>query len=122
MKHRIVFSYEEEESLPILMSLPNHHKLKEKNTFIGETTKTVKNGKYFIVRTRIGYDETENQIHNKIDIFLTYTADEGFLRGFVYNNGKEYPILDYKTYNSLQIEQFCYDKITAIRLPNDFSF
>ena len=124
MKHRIIFSYQDDESLPLLVSIPNHHKLKQKNIFMTDSSNTVNNGKHMIVHKRIGYgeDEIENQIGKKIDIFLTYTNDEGFLRGFLYINDKEYHVLDYKKYNSLQVENFCYDNIEVLRLPNYFYF
>ena len=42
-----------------------------------------------------------------------------FLRGFLYMDNKEYDIIDYNCYNSLQVERWCYDNIDCIRLGNN---
>jgi hypothetical protein len=112
MINRIIFSYGEDEHLPIISEVGSN--LKEKNLFYFESINTVKNGDYKINRYAI---LTERK---KMDMFLTYTDDK-FIRGFLYVDGKEYAISEYKVYMSLQIEDYCYDGIAGIRLPNDFS-
>jgi len=143
MNHRICFSYGDDEYLPVFTILGAN--LKQKNLFYCESTKTIKNGDYTIVSSRIteenlkptysttniNYGSLVPQMcsakKNKrlkddetINMLITYN-ETGFLRGFLYIKGKEYPILNYKTYVSMQIENFAYDNIAILRLPNNFA-
>jgi hypothetical protein len=52
-------------------------------------------------------------------LIITYSKT-GFIRGFLYIDEKEYPILDYRMYESLQIGSFCYGNIAVARVPNEF--
>ena len=54
----------------------------------------------------------------RVDLFLTHVEDK-FVRGFLYYDNKEIPILDHRTYYSLQIEEFAYDNIAVVRLRED---
>jgi hypothetical protein len=60
-------------------------------------------------------------IHEKceeFDIFLTY-CKENLLRGFLYTKHNETEVLGASTFASLQIEKFCYDNITVVKLATD---
>lgn len=111
MQHRSVLSYGDDEYLPVICMVGCN--LKEKNLCTCMSKKTVKNGGYTIIREKAICQDKD------VDIFLTYT-DKGFVRGFLYVDGKEYPIVDYRVYASLQIEHYCYDNIAGIRLPDEF--
>lgn len=112
MQHRIVLSYGDDEHLPIIAMIGCN--LKEKNLCACVSKKSVKNGDYTIIHEAL-ICQTKD-----IDTFITY-KDKEFVRGFLYIDGKEYPILHCYTYASLQIEQYCYDNIAGIRLPDDFA-
>lgn len=111
MIRRIVLSYGSDEYLPIFTSIG--HNLKEKNVFVCESAKIFKEGDYTVY-----YSKTTEE--KKINIIITYSST-GFLRGFLYVDKKEYPILDYKGYGGLQIQEWCYDNIVGIRLPDEFA-
>jgi hypothetical protein len=115
MKHRIILSYGDNEYLPMFTSLG--HNLKEKNMFFWESKHIIKNGEYSIVISDLYKEESDEK---KMNTVITY-SDVGFVRGFLYVDGKEYPIEDYKAYANQQVEKFCYDNLFALRLPNSFS-
>jgi hypothetical protein len=55
-----------------------------------------------------------------IDIFLTHKCENGrdrMIRGYLYLNDKEYPILEYDLFSSLQIGKWCYDNIAICTMP-----
>lgn len=133
MRHRICFSYGDDEYLPIITILGAN--LKQKNLFFCESTTAIKNGSYTILHCEVikenavlilsTTDITDGSsvpetMSESIQMFITYDG-AGFLRGFLYIKGIEYPILQYKTYMSMQIEKCAYDNITIIRLPNEFA-
>ena len=51
-------------------------------------------------------------------IFLTHKNDE-FIRGYLYFNDKEISVLDHRIFQSLQIEKFCFDSISVIKLASN---
>ena len=111
MTRRIVLSYGSDEYLPIFTSIG--HNLKEKNVFMFESEKIFIEGDYQVIRIKTTGEKQMN-------IIITYSST-GFLRGFLYTDKNEYPILDYKVYSSMQIENMCYDHIVGIRIPDDFT-
>lgn len=111
MTRRIVLNYGSDEYLPIFTSIG--HNLKEKNVFLCEFEKIVIDENYQLIRI-------QNTGEKQINIIVTYSS-AGFVRGFLYIDKKEYPVLDYKIYSSIQIENMCYDNIVGIRIPDDFA-
>jgi hypothetical protein len=116
MKQRIVLSYGEDEYLPIFTSIG--HNLKEKNLFFSESKTITQNGDYVIVISDLYKDENDEK---KMNTVITY-CETRFIRGFLYVNGKEYPMEDYRTYASQQIGNYCYDNLAAARLPDSFFY
>ena len=70
------------------------------------------------------YDDNNHSIihkkvninNNNIDLYITYkkeatTNEWNFVRGFMYKNKNEYMIKTVTLFNSLQIGEYCYDKI-----------
>lgn len=111
MQERIVFSFGEDEYLPIITA--TGHGLKEKNVFICNSELLVNIKNYYVTHKKI--------IEKEMHIFLTY-GNKNLIRGFLYFNGKECEIIDHRKYESLQIGEFCYGNINVIRLSeNPFS-
>ena len=106
-KKYIIFSYENDEYMPIIYVFT--HNLKSENIARCSSNKIFETENIKIYQM--------NTIHkNKIiDIFITY-FNNTFLRGMVYCNGTEYNIINYNNYESLQIDNLCYDNISFIKL------
>jgi hypothetical protein len=57
-----------------------------------------------------------------IHMYVTYEKSDSldaFVRGFLYKDNKEYEILSYCRYVSLQIGNYGYDNISTCKLPNN---
>jgi hypothetical protein len=109
-RHRIIFANKNDD-IPVILGYS--HSLKEKNLCTCVSTLLFENNNYSIVKKMVTLNDKE------IDIFLTYYYDgstEKFVRGFVYIDNKEYSIKFSAMYASLQIEQYCYDRIMLIQL------
>jgi hypothetical protein len=112
--HRIIFSYQDNEHIPIVLGFS--HGLKSKNLCLGKSNIVFRNKAYSIV-------QKVAMLNNKeIKMLLTYSYfddRETFVRGFLYIDGKEHLIQFCAMYNSLQIEDACYDRIMIIKLNDD---
>jgi hypothetical protein len=111
-RHRVIFTNKDDD-IPVILGYS--HGLKEKNLCTGISTLLFENDNYSIVKKVATLNDKE------IDIFLTYYYDgstEQFVRGFVYIDDKEYSIKFCAMYASLQIEQYCYDRIMLIQLDD----
>ena len=68
-------------------------------------------------------DTTRNEpLDINIDIFLTCKDEndrDRLVRGYLYLKGKEYPILEYDLFSSLQIGKWCYDNIAICTMPRN---
>ena len=109
-RHRIIFANKTDD-IPVILGYS--HSLKEKNLCTGISTLLFENDNYSIVKKMATLNDKE------IDIFLTYfynESKENFVRGFVYIDDKEYSINFCAMYASLQIEQYCYDRIMLIQV------
>ena len=111
---KLVFSYDEDEYLPLILSVG--HNLKEKNICNGNVTNVFNNNFFRITNIKT--------FHNNklIEMNLTFSIKDNyfhFIRGFLYVDEKEIPINNFKSYVSLQIEKFCYDNISVIRIPEN---
>lgn len=111
VQQRIVLSFDADEFLPILVSIG--HNLKEKNLYMSDAEIILNNSNHYILHKKIMKEE------KKADLFLTHTRGNNFIRGYLYYDNKEIPILDHRTYVSLQIENYAYDNISVVRLEQD---
>jgi hypothetical protein len=115
-KHRIVFSYDAVECIPQFLGYG--HNLKEKNLCLCDSTIFLENDEQIV------YSKKMNLHNLDIELFVTYKIyDEAGKKMKKYSsanliaNGKEYIIPLYCSYNSLQIEKWCYDNIDLVKLP-----
>ena len=111
---RVVFSFDKDEILPTFLGWGQG--LKEKNICCWETVSCEKkddgSSKKYIKRAFYK--------NIPVDIFLTIALKNEydlFEKGIIRVNNKECEIIDYKSYYSLQIDNWCYDNISAIKLP-----
>lgn len=106
---RVVFSYGDDEHLPVLIGYG--HNLKEDNLCEGEFSKIEKDDLI-----------TKYKIHTyckgkEINIFLTYSPTK-LTDCHIMLDDVKIPVKDYRLYWSLQIGQFCYDDVHVFRLNN----
>lgn len=111
---RVIFSFDKDEILPTFLGWG--HGLKEENICWWETVSCEKKQD----GTRKEYIKKAFYKNIPVDIFLTITLKneyDTFEKGVIRFNNKEYDVIDYKSYYSLQIDKWCYDNISAIKLP-----
>jgi len=111
---RVVFSYGENEYLPLICDIG--HNLKEENICMAQVIEEKIDELTITIKMRVC-------IKNKnIEIFSKYLNNDNFWRfseGFLEIDNKKIPIHDYRRYASLQIDGWCYDNIDGIRLQSD---
>lgn len=110
VQQRIILSFGEDEYLPILITIG--HNLKEENMYMADIEMILNMPNYYIFSKKFLYKDL------KVNIFLTH-SDQDFIRGFLYYNNKEIPVLDHRTYASLQLGQYAYDNISVLKLPEN---
>jgi hypothetical protein len=109
-QQRVTLSFDEDENLPTFVAFG--HNLKQKNTYTADIDIILNMPNYYIIQRKFLYEEKE------VSIFLTHCEKE-FVRGFLYYDNKEFAVLEHRTYSTLQIEDFCYDNISVIRLSEN---
>lgn len=107
VKQRVVLSFDQDEYLPIFISLG--HNLKDTNIYISDAAVLLNMPNYYIIQKKFTLND------RLVDMYLTH-SENAFIRGFFYYNNKEFNVQDHKTYQSLQIEDFAYDNISVVRL------
>jgi hypothetical protein len=113
-KRPVILSFEKDEHIPILLGYS--HNLKNKNLAFYDSSIVYRSDSHLIFKL-------EGAINNK-KITIVYTLSylngcEQFLRGFLYVNDKEYLISSVNAYCSLQIEEYCYDNITLVKIADE---
>jgi hypothetical protein len=108
---RVVFSYCESEYLPIFCDIGNN--LKEENVYMAEVIEEKIDEQTITIRIKV-------RVKNKnVEIFSKQLRDGNFFmfsEGFLEIDNRKIPVNDYRKYESLQIEKWCYDNIHGIRL------
>ena len=114
--HFLVFSFDENEIVPCFIGFG--HNLKEEYLCRCKTISKTAN------ENIVTYKKNAICKDKNIDMYLTFQWKKPFLEllhgKVVVDNDAEYKVYDYKSYNSLQIEQYCYDSISVIKLKNNF--
>ena len=115
-KQYIILSYEKDEHIPFLLGYS--HNLKEKNLALYNSS-VVYRSESIVTIQKTGMIQDKN-------ISITFTlshvnGQEEFVDGKICVNDKIYPIVSVYTYNSLQIENYCYDNIMLVKI-NDAVF
>jgi len=113
-QRRIIFSFDKDEIMPTFLSWG--HGLKEENMSFSEIISCVKTED----GTRKEYTEKALYKNKTVDMFLTFALKNEYYileKGVVKVDDKECNIIDCRSYYSLQIGEYCYDNISAIKLP-----
>ena len=113
-QRRIIFSFDKDEIMPTFLGWG--HGLKEENMSFSEIISCVKTED----GTRKEYTEKALYKNKTVHMFLTFALKNEYYileKGVVKVDDKECNIIDCRSYYSLQIGQYCYDNISAIKLP-----
>lgn len=110
----IVFSYDEDEHIPVLLGWG--HNLKHENMGNFTLSLAIENENRTISRKgKLRDIEAEIKIFHRTDNNDKVSFDTGVLT----MNEKQFPIKMYAIYNSLQIENYCYDYIAVVKLTEN---
>jgi hypothetical protein len=113
-KHNIVFCYNNE-NFPILLGFG--HGLKLKDTFLCESNIIKLNNTEKILNKKGIFNEKNIFIELKLNLNLDKFYE--FKNGLIKIDKEEYNITKYAQFNSLQIENWCYDNIGVIQLETN---
>jgi hypothetical protein len=119
MKQHVVFTWETNEHMPLCFGFG--HGLRLENRFLCESELILDHTEYFMLQKTIQRTDLPNELvtsNHDIRIFLTHKNDD-FIRGYLYFNNKEILVLDHRVFQSLQIEKFCFDSISVIKLASN---
>jgi hypothetical protein len=119
--HWLVFSYGDDEYIPTFLGYG--HGLKSENLVKCSSKLSCKSDNFYVLQKKM-------DIKNKhIEMYLTFSLvtpeDEeeksyyNFTRGVIYIDRKSYNIKNYTVYNSLQVENWCYDYIAVVKLESN---
>jgi hypothetical protein len=100
----IILSFDADEYMPLFLAIG--HNLKEKNIYKCTTTMPLSSHNIYVIHKKC----------DVLDLFLTYN-NSTLLRGFVYTKNGEIPVLDCRSFESLQIGEFCYGNVCVVKLP-----
>jgi len=116
-KHRIVFSYGDNDHFPVMLGWG--HNLKEKNMCFCDSSITEKTDEQITVKKTMNIHDMDIEILIKYEFYFNDSGEKKskYSSAKLVASDKEYDILLYGSYLSLQIEQVCYDNIDVARLP-----
>ena len=106
-KIKVLFSFGDDEYLPALLGYG--HNLKIENLCQGKLMQLEKNNATLKYKIETLYKDKE------VAIFLTYSASE-LTDCHIMLDNSIISVKDYKSYQSLQIEQICCDNVHVVRL------
>jgi hypothetical protein len=113
-KHPIVFSYEKDEYIPVLLGYG--HNLKNENLCYCNSEVVSRSDSGFSLK------KTAIIFNKELEVVIEYDIVEGkerYRSGAVYLDNIAYQIDFYSYYNSLQIGEWCYDRIGVVKLSTN---
>jgi len=116
-KHRIVFSYGDDDHFPVMLGWG--HNLKEKNMCMCDSSITEQTDETIVVKKTMNIHDMDIEILIKYAVSFNDAGEKEskYSSAKLVAGNKEYNIPLYGSYLSLQIEQYCYDNIAVVRLP-----
>lgn len=121
-KHRIVFSYGDDDHFPVMLGWG--HNLKEKNMCFCDSSITEQNDETIVVKKTMNIHDTDIELLINYEFYFNDAGEKKskYSSAKLMVDDKIYNIPLYGSYYSLQIEEYCYDNIDVVRLPcNIFS-
>lgn len=123
-EHWLVFSYDPEEIIPSFLGFG--HGLKSENLVKCNSKLSCKTDTFYVSHKTMDFK------NKHIEMYITFslvTSEEGeeeeengyyyFTRGVIYIDKKSYDIKNYTSYNSLQIDNWCHDNISVVKLDSN---
>lgn len=120
--HYLVFSYDSEEIIPTVLGFG--HGLKSENLVKCTSNIPYKKDTFYIIHKTMDFKNKYIEIYLNYSIVPPQDGEDGrccysFKHGVLYVDKKSYNIKYYGHYNSLQIEQWCYDNIGVVQLDSN---
>jgi hypothetical protein len=106
--HPIVFSFEKDEHIPVLLGYG--HNLKNENLCYCNSEVVSQSDSGFTIK------KTATIFNKEVEVIIDYETTDGFKCGSVNVDNITYNINFYGYYNSLQIGKWCYDRIGVVKL------
>jgi hypothetical protein len=116
-KHRIVFSYGDDNHFPIMLGWG--HNLKEKNMCMCDSSIIEQTDETIVVKKTMNIHDMDIELLVKYEVSFNNAGkkESKYSSAKLVAGNKEYNIPLYGSYLSLQIEKYCYDNIDVVRLP-----
>ena len=120
-EHWLVFSYDPEEIIPTVLGFG--HGLKSENIVKCKSKLSCKTDTFYVSHKTMDFKNKHIEMYITFSLVTPKEGEENeyynFTRGVVYIDKKSYNIKNYTSYNSLQIEQWCYDNISVVKLDSN---
>jgi hypothetical protein len=122
--HWLVFSYDPEEIIPSFLGFG--HGLKSENLVKCNSKLSCKTDTFYVSHKTMDFKNKHIEIYITFSLKPPEEGEEGeengyyyFTRGVIYIDKKSYDIKNYTSYNSLQIDKWCYDNIGIVKLDSN---
>jgi hypothetical protein len=122
--HWLVFSYDPEEIIPSFLGFG--HGLKSENLVKCNSKLSCKTDTFYVSHKTMDFKNKHIEMYITFSLKPSEEGEEGeengyyyFSRGVIYIDKKSYDIKNYTSYNSLQIDKWCYDNIGVVKLDSN---
>jgi hypothetical protein len=120
-EHWLVFSYDPEEIIPSFLGFG--HGLKSENLVKCNSKLSCKTDTFYVSHKTMDFKNKHIEMYITFSLVTPENGEEdgyyNFTRGVVYIDKKSYDIKNYTSYNSLQIDKWCYDNIGVVKLDSN---